>query len=238
MSNASETNTCKTVCWLVAGVAGLVLLWVTSGAVTFVAAVVLGAVLAVILGVVLTRLVCPAASEARMADPSELRNAASPAQSARVATGETAAPPPEPGPAPEAPPQDPAAPAGAEDAPKVQAGTLLDGEEEIAARKGAWTYGAGAAPTAPAGAGDGRRPEAMSGPRGGRADDLRRIKGVGPKLAAQLNDLGIYHFDQIAAWGPEEVAWMDANLKGFRGRVSRDGWVAQAAALAAGGDAE
>src|SRR3989338_4808463 len=51
-------------------------------------------------------------------------------------------------------------------------------------------------------------------------------------LAAALEklcfELGIYHFDQIAAWGAPEVAWMDANLKGFKGRVTRDKWVAQA----------
>jgi NADH-quinone oxidoreductase subunit E len=42
------------------------------------------------------------------------------------------------------------------------------------------------------------------------------------------HELGIYHFDQIAAWGAAEVEWMDSNLKGFKGRVTRDKWVAQA----------
>ena len=41
-------------------------------------------------------------------------------------------------------------------------------------------------------------------------------------------------FDQIATWGEAEVAWADANLKGFKGRVSRDNWVEQAMKLAAG----
>lgn len=81
-------------------------------------------------------------------------------------------------------------------------------------------------------------PAALSSPRDGTADDLKKIKGVGPKLEALLNENGIYHFDQIAAWTGAEVAWMDDNLKGFRGRVSRDGWVAQAATLAGGGDTE
>jgi predicted flap endonuclease-1-like 5' DNA nuclease len=55
-------------------------------------------------------------------------------------------------------------------------------------------------------------------------------------VAYVLYDLamGIFHFDQIASWGPQELAWMDANLQGFKGRASRDGWVAQAKALAAG----
>lgn len=75
------------------------------------------------------------------------------------------------------------------------------------------------------------RPIALSAPRATGADDLTRIKGIGAKLAALCHDLGVFHFDQIAAWGAAEVAWMDANLQGFKGRVSRDDWVAQAKAL-------
>jgi predicted flap endonuclease-1-like 5' DNA nuclease len=78
------------------------------------------------------------------------------------------------------------------------------------------------------------QPVAMDAAREGGPDDLKRIKGVGPKLEQLLHSLGIYHFDQIAAWGASEVAWMDDNLQGFRGRVTRDDWVAQAGLLAAG----
>ena len=53
-----------------------------------------------------------------------------------------------------------------------------------------------------------------------------------------LHELGIYHFDQIAGWGPAEIAWIDANLEGFTGRVVREDWVGQAAILAAGGETE
>jgi NADH-quinone oxidoreductase subunit E len=70
------------------------------------------------------------------------------------------------------------------------------------------------------------------------ADDLKRIKGVGPKLEAALHAVGVRHFDQIAGWTPAEVAWMDANLEGFKGRVTRDDWVAQAKILASGGETE
>jgi len=70
------------------------------------------------------------------------------------------------------------------------------------------------------------------------ADDLKRIKGVGPKLEALLHAMDVRHFDQIASWGPAEVAWMDVNLEGFRGRVSRDDWVGQARILAGGGETE
>jgi predicted flap endonuclease-1-like 5' DNA nuclease len=82
-----------------------------------------------------------------------------------------------------------------------------------------------------------RRPAAMAAAEG-IADDLKRIKGVGPKLEEMLNGMGIYHYRQIAAWGPEEIAWCDDNLEGFKGRVSRDEWVAQAGILAAGGETE
>lgn len=86
------------------------------------------------------------------------------------------------------------------------------------------------APVAVADAADGR-PIALDRARGDAPDDLTRIKGIGPKLAGLCHELGIYHFDQIAAWGPAEVAWMDAHLEGFKGRVTRDDWVSQAKTL-------
>ena len=79
------------------------------------------------------------------------------------------------------------------------------------------------------------KPAGLAGPRESGADDLKQIKGVGKKLEATLNELGYYHFDQIANWTAAEVEWVDGNLKGFKGRVSRDNWVEQAKALAAGG---
>ncbi|PIV74199.1 MAG: NADH:ubiquinone oxidoreductase [Rhodobacteraceae bacterium CG17_big_fil_post_rev_8_21_14_2_50_65_11] len=82
------------------------------------------------------------------------------------------------------------------------------------------------------------QPAAMEAARDGEPDDLKKIKGIGPKLEQLLHTLGIYHFDQIAAWGEAEVAWMDDNLQGFRGRVTRDGWVEQAGRLAAGQETE
>ena len=68
------------------------------------------------------------------------------------------------------------------------------------------------------------------------ADDLKLIKGVGPELEAMLHRLGVFHFDQIADWTPEEVAWVDGNLEELRGRVSREGWVEQARELAEEGE--
>lgn len=82
------------------------------------------------------------------------------------------------------------------------------------------------------------KPEMLTAARGGKADNLKEIKGVGPKLEALLNRMGVFHFDQIAGWRAPEVAWVDENLEGFKGRVTRDTWVAQAKILAAGGDTE
>jgi len=88
------------------------------------------------------------------------------------------------------------------------------------------------------GTNEGSKPAVLSAARNGQADDLKQIKGVGPKLEGLLNSLGFYHFDQVASWGKAEVAWVDANLEGFSGRVSRDAWVAQAKVLASGGQTE
>ena len=92
-----------------------------------------------------------------------------------------------------------------------------------------------AKPEAGAGA---TRPERLQAARDGGADDLKQIKGVGPKMEALLNKLGFFHFDQIAKWTGAEVAWVDENLEGFKGRVSRDEWVKQAKVLAQGGTTE
>jgi len=95
-----------------------------------------------------------------------------------------------------------------------------------------------AAATPAAAAGEGTKPKTMKAPRKAGADDLKLIKGVGPKLEALLHSMGFYHFDQIAKWSSEEVTWVDQNLEGFKGRVTRDDWVAQAAILADGGETE
>ncbi len=84
----------------------------------------------------------------------------------------------------------------------------------------------------------GKKPRTLKAPRKSGADDLKMIKGVGPKLETMLNGMGFYHFDQVANWGAEEVTWVDQNLEGFKGRVSRDDWVAQAVKLAAGEETE
>ena len=84
----------------------------------------------------------------------------------------------------------------------------------------------------------GTKPATLTAARDGKADDLKMIKGVGPKLEKLVNSMGFYHFDQVASWTAEEIAWVDVNLEGFKGRVSRDEWVAQAKLLASGVETE
>jgi predicted flap endonuclease-1-like 5' DNA nuclease len=68
------------------------------------------------------------------------------------------------------------------------------------------------------------------GTQGG--DDLQLLKGVGPKLAARFNELGIVRYDQLAGLGETEVTMLDDRLGPFRGRVRRDRLVEQAQFLA------
>jgi predicted flap endonuclease-1-like 5' DNA nuclease len=68
----------------------------------------------------------------------------------------------------------------------------------------------------------------------GPPDNLQTMKGVGPKLAAQLNECGITRFEQLARLGPNEVAMVDARMGPFQGRIERDRLVEQACYLARG----
>lgn len=81
----------------------------------------------------------------------------------------------------------------------------------------------------------GERPPALPGPRTEGADDLKRIRGIGPQNAARLNAIGVYHLDQIAAWTPAEARWVGAFLA-FPGRIEREDWIGQAKTLAAGSE--
>lgn len=239
MPNSSNWSLCEIVCCSIAAVIGLIVILATHGAIGTLAAVLAGVALGVMLYFVLTRVLCTARAEAAPT-PREKTLAPAPA----VKPKPEAAPPAPSEPEPEREPE-----GGPAAVPAVKSGVQLPGETELAARKGTWVYRGGpkpaamvatpATPAAPAAAPAGeRRPEGLAEPRGGVPDDLKQIKGVGPKLEKLLNSMGYFHFDQIAAWGPDEVAWVDQNLKGFRGRVSRDEWVAQASTLAAGGQTE
>ena len=127
-----------------------------------------------------------------------------------------------------------------EDIAKAPTGAAKPGPRDPEEQSGREAVEKGTAPAmearAPAPEGDGggeeSAPETLDGPRDGGADDLKRIKGVGPKLEGVLNDMGFWHFDQIANWSRAEVNWVDARLK-FKGRIDRDDWIGQAQALAA-----
>lgn len=105
--------------------------------------------------------------------------------------------------------------------------------------KSAPSAAAGAAATKPAeksGAAvanaDGK-PAGLDAPRDGRKDNLKQIKGIGPKIEGQLNELGIFHIDQVAAWDKKTIQWVDGYLS-FKGRIDREKWVPQAKELAKG----
>ncbi len=74
--------------------------------------------------------------------------------------------------------------------------------------------------------------ELLTAPRGA-PDDLAKLHGVGPQVVKKLNDAGIFHYWQLAAMTPENVAAIDSELK-LGGRIERDGWIAQARSLIAG----
>jgi predicted flap endonuclease-1-like 5' DNA nuclease len=153
-----------------------------------------------------------------------------------------------------------AAPAAAQEAepspdPIIKPSTALPGQRELEAKKGDWKYekepaAKPAAKTktaktskaetakpaaAPVAAGEG--PELLDGPKGGVADDLKLIKGVGPGIEKKLHDAGVYHYDQIAQWTDADIAVMDDKLS-FRGRIKRDDWITQARQLASGEQTE
>ncbi len=99
-------------------------------------------------------------------------------------------------------------------------------------RRGARSAGLDAAVSKSRSAPKPGKPVTLDTPRGGKADDLKQIVGIGPVLERLLNDAGVWHFDQIAAWKARDIAYIDSRIPGFRGRITRDGWVAQARVLA------
>ena len=78
------------------------------------------------------------------------------------------------------------------------------------------------------------KPAAKPASRARKADDLKQISGIGPKIEQVLNSKDIRSFAVIADWSDEDAGRIDAEL-GFDGRIARDGWVDQAKALVAKG---
>ena len=83
----------------------------------------------------------------------------------------------------------------------------------------------------------GTQPTLLTSPRGGKKDNLQLIKGVGAVLEKVLNDIGIYHFDQIANLTTNEATWLDSSIA-FPGRIERENWIIQAKDLAKGKSTE
>jgi predicted flap endonuclease-1-like 5' DNA nuclease len=77
---------------------------------------------------------------------------------------------------------------------------------------------------------EGERPDLIDAARDGRADDLKLISGIGPKLEQKLNSIGIWHYDQVASWTQANIDWVNAAIS-FRGRIEREKWVPQAKQL-------
>ncbi|MEI9423859.1 ATP-binding cassette domain-containing protein [Mesorhizobium sp. Cs1299R1N1] len=77
----------------------------------------------------------------------------------------------------------------------------------------------------------------LAAPRGGKADNLTRIKGIGTVNEKKLNEHGIFHFDQIGAWKKADVEAVEAYLA-FDGRIAREEWVKQAKLLGQGKDTQ
>ncbi|OWU78819.1 hypothetical protein ATO5_05935 [Loktanella sp. 22II-4b] len=261
----TNDKNCTALCWQIsaaAGVLSFVILWLLAGF-SLLGALALGVVLTVLLGVLLAWGLCRGTGKGTLGtttgattDPvadAARAGADIPADpSATLEAGQTAAhrppvaPAPQPAPAPapardelvdKMPPHSPVAPVDTADAGLADTSAATPVEPAPAAQDpvpGARVAAARDA-EAPGTAAAERRPEGLAAPRDGKGDDLTRIRGVGPKLAAMLNGMGYFHFDQIAAWDAGQVAWVDQNLTGFRGRVSRDEWVAQAARLAGEG---
>lgn len=218
MTATETSNTCRKICWALSALAGLVVFLVSMGSMSVVLALVIGVAVAVLGGILLRRVFCAAAGGVETPSSASQDE---PRKDAPVPQAPSAAEPVAPAPQAAPPAASPVA------APLVKSSQLA-GETELSARKGTWTYGA-----APASG-----PARMASARDTGADDLKLIKGVGPKLESALNAMGFFHFDQIAGWSQADVDWMDDNLEGFKGRVSRDDWVAQAKILAAGGETE
>ena len=239
VKDENSKQSCLLGCAIAGAIAGVVLaaaLYIVMGYGSA-ASIFLGGLAAVILAVLMMVVFCrelPApidqgfSSANPPAKPSEPKPAVSTASAAAAATSAAPA-------APAAPAAKPASkkPAAKKPAAKAAAKPATTAKPKAAAKPKTT-----AKPKAAAKPADDGKPAGLKKARGGKADNLKEIKGVGPKLEKMLNGMGYYHFDQIASWKKKEVAWVDENLEGFKGRVSRDEWVKQAKILAKGGETE
>lgn len=266
MSDKQNSLECNAICWGIAAFVGFVSMIMLYMLADFGAlqAIFTGGLLGTILGLVLSLFICRGQKAAHdlAADEKPAQRYAREAAEGKAQREGTPVAAPAAAAAPSAAATTTAAASVAATpatAFAMQPTKELAGQQDLADRKGDWTYGeeadvpakaadvpAAAAPAAeqaPAAkpkraavAADGE-PELFESPTDGDADDLKLISGVGPKLEQTLNEMGIWYFKQVAAWRKKEIAWVDDRLR-FKGRIERDDWMSQAKILAKGGETE
>jgi len=262
MTDISEREACTKRCWWLGAGVGLLVafLLLAFGIWGLLMSIVAGMLVALIVGYLALTLLCKDVPAAAPQDSTRSAAAASvagastasgsvssavgsiPAGDAGIGAARKASAPVEP--AEETPPQEPTAPVADTAAVEAALEQVIEAEEAPAVVK--TPQEVVEAPTEPAKAApapatdshstDGK-PALLDAPRAGGADDLKRIGGIGPKLEQTLNELGIYHFDQIAALQGDEIDWVDSRLR-FKGRIRRDDWIGQAKAFANDGKAK
>jgi len=205
---------CRLACWAAAIVVGILAYLLFDMVLFGLLAQVLGLIAVIAAGLALTQAIC---------DRSAARSTAAEQSPDAVAAPRAAPAPGSGGSAALAQPGS----GGAASMPPTDAATA---EWDEAQESGSTAATSAVAYDAPA---EDAEPALLDAPRGGQADDLKAIQGVGPKVAEALNDLGVWHYDQIAAWTPANLAWVEAQVPTLRGRAGRDDWVGQAKALSA-----
>lgn len=251
MASRENKTECMVTCWGIAAVVGLVAMVMLYRMAEFSAlqAIFTGGLIGTVLGLILMLTVCrsqTAASDLASNDKPATRYAAQ-AQDRRAsrvastmgtdAKGEGANPAPAPAAASPAASAEPASVTTATPSVAVKAAEVKVAEAPQAAKTEPASEAKAEPEDAAAPAAKDSRPALLTAARPEGKDDLKLISGVGPKLEQTLNDLGIYHFDQVSKWKKKEIAWVDDNLR-FKGRIERDDWMAQAKILAKGGETE
>ena len=268
MENFTKNKTCTTWCWIIAAVVGAVVASVLWGKLhwNFVPSAFVGLLIFIIGGALLSWLLCkPQAQSSASSAAASNTTASSVMAGGAVAAATTVAAVAPPAASSSA---SAAKPAAAKKAPAKKAVTAKPTSSAVGSdakakaavkapakkvaakttKTAAKATGAKAKAAAPAKASTANakpaaapkaeaKPATLTAARAGGADDLKQLKGVGPALEKTLNNLGFYHFDQVAAWKKKDVLWVDSNLR-FKGRIERDGWIAQAKILAKGGTTE
>ena len=116
------------------------------------------------------------------------------------------------------------------------AGAVVAAKKKAPAKKSAPKKKAAPKPTAAPKAKAAAKPKVLytDGPTAGTPDDLKLIKGIGPKFEKDLNSKGIYYFRQIGNWKAADVKMVEGVIDSIPGRIKRDEWVKQAKGLAKG----